>query len=142
MNTWPVMLKIFKMDWRYKKMFEDTKGVIRSHKSKDRQYNGQMKNYKRTNNDLQNITKKTKDRATRTPLKPGWIQFLLHMWHPSCYSRYKPGEKSWMRKRLVSNYDKRNISMVVCEVMLINLYSTDTLILPLPKILIVNDYWL
>ena len=52
-------------------MFEDTKRVIRSHKSKDRQYNGQMKKYKRTNNDLQNITKKTKDRATRTPLKPG-----------------------------------------------------------------------
>jgi hypothetical protein len=26
---------------------------------------------KRTNNDLQNITQKTKDRATRTPLKPG-----------------------------------------------------------------------
>jgi len=26
---------------------------------------------KRTNNDLQNITHKTKDRLTRTPLKPG-----------------------------------------------------------------------
>jgi len=26
---------------------------------------------KRTNNDLQNTTQKTKDRATRTPLKPG-----------------------------------------------------------------------
>jgi len=26
---------------------------------------------KRTNNDLQNITKKTKDPARRTPLKPG-----------------------------------------------------------------------
>jgi len=27
--------------------------------------------YKRTNNDLQNITQKTKDRATRTPLRLG-----------------------------------------------------------------------
>jgi len=27
--------------------------------------------YKRTNNDLQNTTHKTKDRATRSPLKPG-----------------------------------------------------------------------
>jgi len=27
--------------------------------------------YKRTNNDLQNITHKTKDSVTRTPLKPG-----------------------------------------------------------------------
>jgi hypothetical protein len=42
--------------------FEDTKGVIRRHKSeKDRQYNGQKKTDKRTNNDLQNATQKTKD---------------------------------------------------------------------------------
>ena len=34
-----------------------------------RQYNGQMKQYKRTNNDLPNNTQKTEDRATRTPLK-------------------------------------------------------------------------
>ena len=37
---------------------------------KDRQYNGQkIKKYKMTNKDLQNIAQKTKDRATRTPLK-------------------------------------------------------------------------
>jgi len=35
--------------------FENTKVVIRICKSKDRQHNGQMKNDKRTNNDLQNI---------------------------------------------------------------------------------------
>ena len=29
------------------------------------------KKYKRTNNDLQSTTQKTKDRATRTPLKTG-----------------------------------------------------------------------
>ena len=46
--------------------FEDTKGLIRSRKSKDKQHNGQTKKY----NDLQNITQKTKDWATRTPLKP------------------------------------------------------------------------
>ena len=34
--------------------FEDTKGVIRIHKSKDRQHNGQKKKrYKKTYNDLQ-----------------------------------------------------------------------------------------
>ena len=45
-------------------------------KEKDRQYNGQRKKTdntmdkrKRTNNDLQNITHKTKDRVRRTPLK-------------------------------------------------------------------------
>jgi len=43
-------------------MFENTKGVIRSLKSKDRQYNGLKKNEeKRTNNDLQNTIQKAKD---------------------------------------------------------------------------------
>jgi hypothetical protein len=41
--------------------FEDTKRVIKNCKSKDRQYNGQNKNIKMTNNDLQNTTEKTKD---------------------------------------------------------------------------------
>jgi hypothetical protein len=35
--------------------FEDTKGVIRIRKSKDRQHNGQKKQDKWTNNDPQNI---------------------------------------------------------------------------------------
>ena len=45
---------------------------------------------KRTNIDLQNITQKTKDRATRnlgwTPVLRKSKQFLLRMWHMSCYS--------------------------------------------------------
>jgi hypothetical protein len=49
--------------------FEDTKEVSRIRKSKDRQHNGQKKNDKMTNNDLHNTTRKTKDRATQTPLK-------------------------------------------------------------------------
>ena len=48
--------------------FEDTKGAIRIRKLKqDRQQNGQnwqKKIDKRTNNNLQNITQKTKDRVT------------------------------------------------------------------------------
>ena len=45
-------------------MFEDTKGTIRSRKSKnDRQHNDQKTKDKRTNNDIQNIK--------RTPLKSG-----------------------------------------------------------------------
>ena len=51
--------------------FEDTKGVIKIRISKNRQYNGQQKKYKQTNNDLQNHTHNTKDRVTRTPLKTG-----------------------------------------------------------------------
>ena len=56
-----------------KEDFEDTKGIVLSiRKSKNnRQHNGQKKKYKRTNNDLQNIHIKTKDRVTRTPLKIG-----------------------------------------------------------------------
>jgi len=38
---------------------------------KDRQYNDPKKNNKMINNDLQSITQKTEDRATRTPLKTG-----------------------------------------------------------------------
>ena len=52
---------------RSEEEFEDTNGVIRILKSKDR--HGQKKKNKRTNNDLQNITHKTKDQVTRSPLK-------------------------------------------------------------------------
>jgi len=52
---------------------------------KDRQHNEQKDKDKRTNNNLQNTTHKTTDRAQRTPLKPGeskvhlkCMQFLLH----------------------------------------------------------------
>ena len=49
-----------------KEQLKDTKGVIRSRKSKfDRQYNGQKKKDKRTNNDLQNMTQKRERSQTR-----------------------------------------------------------------------------
>ena len=52
-------------------MFDDHKEIIRFRQSKNRQHNGQKTRDKRANNDLQNTTQKTKDRATKTPLKPG-----------------------------------------------------------------------
>jgi hypothetical protein len=56
----------------YKTSLKISKRVIRICKSKkDRQHNGQIKNDKKTNNNLQTNTQKTKDRATRTPLKTG-----------------------------------------------------------------------
>jgi hypothetical protein len=78
--------------------------VIRIRKSKDRQLNGQNCNQdpkikgqttqwtkrKRTNNDLQNITQKTKDRATRTPLKDTTLMTyicrhtVLVVWYFNC----------------------------------------------------------
>ena len=53
------------------KEFEDTKGIIRISKSKDRHHNGLKRKHKRKNNDLQNTAQKTKDRASRTSLKSG-----------------------------------------------------------------------
>ena len=51
--------------WR-KKEFEDTKGVIRIHKSKDRQHNGQKKKDKKRST---KHTHKTKNWVTRTTIK-------------------------------------------------------------------------
>ena len=52
--------------------FEDTKGLIRIRISKkNRQFNGQKKKNKRTNNDLQKHTNKIKYRVTRNPLRTG-----------------------------------------------------------------------
>ena len=49
--------------------FEDTKGVIRIRTlQKNGQHNGQTKKYKQRST---KHTHKTKDRVTRTPLKPG-----------------------------------------------------------------------
>jgi hypothetical protein len=48
--------------------FEDTVGIIRNRKSKkDRQSMDKRNKPQRTNNDLQNITQKTKERQTRPP---------------------------------------------------------------------------
>jgi hypothetical protein len=55
-NQWTFNL-LMGLEWSQKKEFEDTKGVIRIRKSKNRQHNGKKKKYKRTNNDLQNIHK-------------------------------------------------------------------------------------
>ena len=49
------MFKMITVNFRSEEEFEDTKGVIRSRKSKkDKQHNGQKKKDKRTNNTIQN----------------------------------------------------------------------------------------
>ena len=89
-----------------KKRFEYNKRVIRSHISKkDKQYigpNGQKKKDNRTNNDLQSSTQKTKDWATRTPLKTGGERRCFGRVNSSCSTCcircvtlcYKPDDKS------------------------------------------------
>jgi len=80
------------------------------------------KKNKRTNNDLQNITQKTKDQATRTPLKTrvnscsseGNAVPAPHV-APIVLFYYKPGDKSWMRKGPDYDNDKWNISVVICD---------------------------
>ena len=57
------------MKRKFKEEFEDTNVVIIIKKwKKDKQDNGQRKRGKRTSNDLQNITYKTKDRVAWNPL--------------------------------------------------------------------------
>jgi len=51
-------------------VFEDTNGLS---EAVNRMTDNTMTKNKKPNNDIQNITQKTKDRPTRTPLKPGWI---------------------------------------------------------------------
>jgi hypothetical protein len=69
-------------------------------------------------------------------VKSRWIlvfrkgkQFLLHYWHPSCWSSYKPADKPWMRKGPGSNYDKWNISVVICDTYIPNFTFYDVLII-------------
>jgi hypothetical protein len=57
------------------------------------------KKYKRTNNYLQSITQKTKDRATRTPLKTDRELRCSERESSSSSTCYTPRDKSWMGKR-------------------------------------------
>ena len=83
-----------------------------------------MAKRKRSNNDLQNIIQKTKNRATRTSLKPRLNSGVPEEWAVSipnvapvvlCYSCYKSGDKSGMRKGPDSDTGRRNISVVICD---------------------------
>ena len=77
--------------------------------NKNRQYNGQKKNDKRTNKiykTLHRNTNPTKNQEWSQVLQKG-KQYLLHMWHPSCKSCYKPGDKSHMLEggfNIISRY--------------------------------------
>jgi hypothetical protein len=100
------------MDRWTRNNFGETDKKVRKYQScyqtvNQREINNTMA--KMANNDVQNITQKTIDRATRSSLKTGseleWRgkQFLLHMWHPSYYSWYKPADKSWKKNPLYSS---------------------------------------
>ena len=56
---------------------------------------------------------------TNPTVNRGWIrmlrvgkQSLLHTWPPSCYCRYTPGDKSWMRKEGDCDYDKYSFRII------------------------------
>ena len=76
-----------------------------------------------TNNDLQNTTQKTKDRATQTQQKtvvnfgvPEGQAVAVPLRRRSCCSSYKPGHKSGIRRELGSTHDKWNIVVVICDI--------------------------
>ena len=56
------------MQWE---KFDDIKEAIRNRNIEVEQYNGQKKKEKKSNNDLQNTTQKTRDPTTPTPLGTG-----------------------------------------------------------------------
>ena len=109
--------------YSYLEEFYDTKGIIIIRKSKDRQHNGQKKKNQRTNNDLQNITHKTKHQVARISLKTrvelrcfGRVgSSCSTSGTHSCYSSYKPDDNTWIMKGPESAYDKWNSSMVICD---------------------------
>ena len=72
--------------------FEDTKVVIRSRNSKDRQCNGQKKKGQKDKQWYIKHYNRTKDWAIRTQQKtminsgdPKWLAVPVPQWHPSCY---------------------------------------------------------
>jgi hypothetical protein len=97
--------------------------VIRGRKSKKgRQFNGQKKKDKRKTMMYLTLNRKLRSSNTKPTKNHGWTlvvwkgkQFLLHMWHPLCYSCYKTSNKSWMRKGQDSDYDTQNISVAIWD---------------------------
>ena len=84
-----------------------------------------------TNNDLQNTTQKTKDRATQTQQTtvvnsgapegqavgvPEGQAVAVPLRRRLCCSSYKPGHKSCIRRELGSTRDKWNIVVVICDI--------------------------
>jgi hypothetical protein len=105
-----------------KELFEDTKGVIRSRKSKDIQCNNN-KNITKG----QTITYKTLHRKLKIDhYESNWKTFRWPGRETSscstCDTYYKPCDtvKSWKRKGLYWDYDNQNISviLVIAEILL------------------------
>ena len=66
------------------------------------------------------LHRKLKFEQHESHLKPGvnscaleGTQFLLHQWHPSCYSYYISSDKSLMRKG--QGYDKVIQTQIICD---------------------------
>ena len=89
--------------------FEDIKGVIRNRKSKDRQYNGRTKRYKRKTTICKTFHIKTKIeqyelhwKVWMSPGVPEYKEYLFQMRYPKCYPCYKPDDISGISERYVT----------------------------------------
>ena len=52
--------------------------------------------------------------AISTKTNKFFLQFLLHFWHPPCYTKLKNDDKSWTRKEAHNfDQDKRETSIIV-----------------------------
>ena len=108
----------------------DTKGVIRSCKLKDRQSNDQRKKGKRINNDLQNITQRTKVEPHEPHKTPWWNwvspeEQAVHYW-PVVFFFVN---NSLISHELETNgivITTQNISVVICDTKNISVVICDT----------------
>ena len=104
------------------KKHKDTRGSIRRRKSKNRQHNCQMKKNIRANNDLQIITQKTKDRATRTPQRTEGELIGSGRVSSSC-SKDKQGERTW-HLMFIQPTPQPTRSLVFCVIVCKSLFWT------------------
>jgi hypothetical protein len=113
LKLWVVFVSLMRCsrhNFMWLERFEDNKGVIWSSKLNDRQWTkekGRTMMYRTLHNKL-NIDQHnpTNNWRWNQVLQKG-KQFMLHMWHPSCYSCYKPGDKSWMRMKWMNGWNDR-----------------------------------
>ena len=89
------------------------------------------------------------DRATRTQQKTGeWTEiprnireFLLRKWLPSCYSCYKPNDKSWIRTDITEDRRDKSVSIVaIMEIKIVTLFYSNNII-SCPSFLWVDELW-
>ena len=103
-------------EYKFKNVLNISWKVWKCHRRWSEAVNRRTENtmYKRTNNDLQTATQITKDWENRcvSSYVPEGYAVPVALEALSCYSCYKPHEKSWVRD---CYYDQRTKCVVICD---------------------------